>query len=382
MEILETRALQQGWDDSLFKIQQNGQDLSVMTNYGTITNASVTTKVNSYAFTLTRAAQDSANLYACLKGSLEPAALKQLLSEKAKYTLTRSGVPGAPPGTATDITYNGLTFLWRIVQKSTAQTNATLGVIVHYLTNLKEVMSEVDSDISKFNTNINTKLSSYYANKQAQFDSQVLLDQLFEAYGMVSDGEFRKYIMRKNDEHDEGTTVLTPEALMDLAFKKYQTRDTKKIWKAKSKQEQEIVHLSAQLAKSDTKFNDRFRKFKSANKTKKPFSKTANKSDKNGFAAERKERYDKAPAWMKKNPQDGPKTMKKEGDTFHWCAHHKLWQKHKTDECRMGKGTKPPVHAKAKPVDRQPVPTNDDKLVLDDNLAQLAYADEIDGQEW
>ena len=48
----------------------------------------------------------------------------------------------------------------------------------------------------------------------------------------------------------------------------------------------------------------------------------------------------------------------------------------------MGKGTKPPVHADSKPVDRQPVPRNDDKLVLDDNLAQLAYADEIDGQEW
>ena len=131
-----------------------------MTNYGTITNASVNTKVHSYAFTLTRAAQDSANLYACLKGSLEPAALKQLLSEKAKYTLTRSAIPGAPAGTPTDITYDSLTFLWRIVQKSTAQTNATLGVIVHYLTNLKDVMTEVDSDISKFNTNINTKLSS------------------------------------------------------------------------------------------------------------------------------------------------------------------------------------------------------------------------------
>jgi hypothetical protein len=236
-------------------------------------------------------------------------------------------------------------------------------------------MSDVDSDIGKFNTNINTKLSSYYANKQSQFDSQVLLDQLFEAYGTVTDAEFRKYIMRKNDEHDEGTTVLTPEALMDLAFKKYQTRDTK--------EEQEIVNLTAQLKKSNSKFNDKFKKFKGATtKNKKDFSKSS-KGDKNGFAAKRKERYDKAPAWMKKNPQDGPKTMTKDGDTFHWCAHHKLWQKHKTDECRMAKGSKPPAQAEAtKPKDRQPVPTNDDKLVLDDNLAQLAYAAEIDEEEW
>jgi hypothetical protein len=186
--------------------------------------------------------------------------------------------------------------------------------------------------------------------------------------------------MRKNDEHDEGTVVLTPEALMDLAFKKYQTRDTKKLWKAKSKEEQEIVNLTAQLKKSDIKFNDKFKK--GANK-KKPTPKSS-KGDNNGFTAKRKERFEKAPAWMKKNPQAGFKTMKHEGDTFHWCAHHKLWQKHKTKDCQMGKGSKPAASKAAKPkvrFDRQPDNTNNDKLVLDNNLAQLAFAAKID-KEW
>jgi hypothetical protein len=64
---------------------------------------------------------------------------------------------------------------------------------------------------------------------QSQFDAQVLLNQLFEVYGTVMDTEFRKYILRKNDENDVGTVVLTPKT-----FKKYQTRDTKKLWRLKN----------------------------------------------------------------------------------------------------------------------------------------------------
>jgi hypothetical protein len=87
-----------------------------MTNYKTTTNTSMTMKVHS-----------STNLYACFKGSLELAALKQLLYEKKKGTLMRANVAdGMPARLATDKTYDGLTFLWRIVHKSTAQTNATL----------------------------------------------------------------------------------------------------------------------------------------------------------------------------------------------------------------------------------------------------------------
>jgi hypothetical protein len=101
---------------------------------------------------------------------------------------------------------------------------------------------------------VNTKLSSYYANKHVHFDSQVLSEQLFAAYRNIANAEFRKYLMRKNDEHDEGSNILTPEELMGLTFKKYQIRKQKKVWKEESQEEQDIVNLTAQLEQSDAKF--------------------------------------------------------------------------------------------------------------------------------
>jgi hypothetical protein len=180
------------------------------------------------------------------------------------------------------------------------------GVLVNYLTNLKDVMVEHKSDIKEFNTNVNTKLSSYYTNKHIQFDKQVLLEQLFEAYRYVADAEFQKYIMRKNDEHDKGTHIIMPKALMTFAYKKYhQTCKQKKVWGKKLREEQQIVYLMTQLKKkSNSKFN------KSANKLKMPFSdkNSSNKGDKS-FADKCKEGYDKAPGWMQKNPLEGLKSM-------------------------------------------------------------------------
>jgi uncharacterized protein (DUF2164 family) len=98
---------------------------------------------------------------------IEDKALKDMMSNKAKYAvITMANVPGAPAGAPADTRYDGLTFLWRIIQQSTAQTNTTVGVLVNYLTNLKEVMIEHNFDAKEFNTSVNTKLSSYYTNKQ------------------------------------------------------------------------------------------------------------------------------------------------------------------------------------------------------------------------
>ena len=92
--------------------------------------------------------------------------------------------------------------------------------------------------------------------------------------------------------------------------------------------------MTAHLKKSNSKFSDKFKK--DVTETKKVFSQSS-KGGTNGFAAKQKERYDRAPGWMKKNPQDGPETMKHEGNTFNWCAHHKLWQKYKMEDRQLRK---------------------------------------------
>jgi hypothetical protein len=38
---------------------------------------------------------------------------------------------------------------------------------------------------------------------------------------------------------------------------------------------------------------------------------------------------------MKTEPKDGKTTKKVKDVKYHWCPHHKLWQKHKPADCRL-----------------------------------------------
>jgi hypothetical protein len=61
--------------------------LSLLKNYDAIMDASILANVQTYAFAASQQAQDSASLFACLRGSsLQEKALKDLLSKKPKYT--------------------------------------------------------------------------------------------------------------------------------------------------------------------------------------------------------------------------------------------------------------------------------------------------------
>ena len=44
------------------------------------------------------------------------------------------------------------------------------------------------------------------------------------------------------------------------------------------------------------------------------------------------------PAWMKSPPKDDePKSKTMNGETFHWCSHHKACGTHSEQDCRLGK---------------------------------------------
>ena len=47
-----------------------------------------------------------------------------------------------------------------------------------------------------------------------------------------------------------------------------------------------------------------------------------------------KRNYDNAPDWMKNNP-DNKKEITHDGKEYWWCPLHKLFQRHKPEECRL-----------------------------------------------
>jgi hypothetical protein len=80
---------------------------------------------------------------------------------------------------------------------------------------------------------------------------------------------------------------------------------------------------------------------------------------------------------MKLAPTDGKGTMTKNDKQYFWCPTHKLWQRHKPEDCRKKKAME--AQAEATPADSTPTADkkgHDEALVINTNLT--AIAEEID----
>jgi hypothetical protein len=160
LEAFRTRGIAQGWFNSLLSVTQNGIPMNFIDNYGVVTYESTKTMANSYMFQPTRAAQDSHNMFSCLEASLTNDARTTLYAEQDKYTLRRGTLEALPGSTipaggdANERRRDGLLFIWCILDRTTAKTNATISTIVRQLNHLAELMVEHDSDVAEFNTHV------------------------------------------------------------------------------------------------------------------------------------------------------------------------------------------------------------------------------------
>ena len=380
LEAVETRAISQGWDQTILRITVGQGNAAthhdILTNYGTLSYDEVKAFVTTYAFTESRQFQDAINAHTALKESLTEDALKTILAKKDMYTLRRSELQAPAngwPASTPEYYYDGTLFLFVLISSASAKTNATLSVIVHRLQNLTVTMQDKDSNIKEFNTFVNNQLASYYAFKRQKYDSEILLTSLFTAYQSCDDKEFVKYITRKNEDHTDGIT-MTVSQLMENAFKHYQTRVVQNVWKAQTEEQKELVSLAAKLdvaTKKSEQLRKDLTKFKKNNKQKGDGKGKGGNKQKTG-AERRKERYDKAPAWMKKAPTNGKGTMTHDGDTYYWCPTHKLWQKHKPNECRLKKHLQNSTNSNESEKDKDNKHQKTGELELNERLATIA----------
>lgn len=148
--------------------------------------------MQSYAFRDGRLAQDSKNLLNCLESSLTDLAKTTAYAKRQKYTITRgsvrtaqaviAGAAAVPLGDDTEEIRDGVLFLWCIINRTTAKTNATISGIIYNLNHLVNIMVEHNNDINAFNTHVRTLLNQYISNRQAEYDPTILIDSLFQSY--------------------------------------------------------------------------------------------------------------------------------------------------------------------------------------------------------
>jgi hypothetical protein len=130
-----------------------------------------------------------------------------------------------------------------IIRKAHVDTRATVSFIRTALSSLDTNMMALDSGISKFNAYVKTQVIALEARGETTTD---LLVNVFKGYETAQDSEFALFIKRKKDAYDEGGDI-TVTSLMDAAENKFKTRVLLKTWSAPTKEQEQILALTAQV---------------------------------------------------------------------------------------------------------------------------------------
>ena len=319
---IRDRATQMGWMDGILNVNISEEDdeeelSNIIANYGTLTLQQVRRWERTYIATPCRAAQDTYMLYQCLMASLTPAAKKKIMIWSDQYSIEANG-------TQYD---SGVALLKVIIRESHLDTNATTNSIRTKLSSLDNYIVTVDSDIGKFNQYVKLLIQSLTARNQSTSD---LLINLFKGYGAVSDEVFRAWLVRKQDDHEEGESI-TPDELMLAAKNKYDAMMEKGTWNAPTAEEK-IVALEAKLTTNLKNLNKKV-SFELGKKGK-PSGKT--KSD--GKRKPKKDDDDKHPKHMSPPKTGDPKSVMYRGHKWHWCGKEtggkcEKWRAHDPKEC-------------------------------------------------
>jgi len=285
-------------------------DLNLLDHYGEIPLEQIrahakTTWVNSS----NRNTQNAFMLFNLLKDSLSSEAKAIIQNMDNQYTI--DGKPDGP------------SLLKIIIMKAHVDTRATSTVIRMNLSSLDTYIQSINSNISTFNEYVRAQVYSLAARGE---ETQDLLVNLFKAYAVVSDQSFRMYINDHQNRYDDGEE-LTADQLMLRAENKYKALVERDQWNLKSKEEEQIVALNAEIKKLQLVKKPQMNK-----------NKKGSKNNKKKYEAKDKKKApnNKKDDWKHVSPKGSDnKTKVIDGVTWHWCPNHKRWVQHNPSECRL-----------------------------------------------
>jgi hypothetical protein len=325
---VQDRAEEMGWSEGILKVTFNGgeederQD-SFMDNYGTITLEQVTESELQYIDEGGRLAQDTYMLYKCLMASLTNEARKKVSLWSNQFRI----------GDENEV--SGVALLKVIIRESHLDTNATTNQIRTKLSSLDSYITTIDSDIGRFNQYVKLLVQSLTARNQTSSD---LLINLFKGYGAVSDETFRAWLLRKQDDQEDGTTALTPDELMQAAKNKFDTMVEKGTWNAPTSEEK-FVALKAEL-KTTNKTLSKVQKV-AAELSKKRGKKSSAKGEfkKKKFQKNDSKTSDHPKTWPAPTGANDKKQAMFKGNMWFWCGKDtggkcECWRAHNPKECK------------------------------------------------
>ena len=300
LEQVRNRALDFGWGDILL-IPKDMNDIhntvDLLNHYGEVSLQQVRAHAESYLNpAVSRAAQDSKQLYSCLIGSLSAEAMDKVLLRSTDYIVAGR--------------HSGVALLKVIIEMSHIDTNATARILKEKLAMLPKAMVDVDYNVESFNMYVTKQVRGLAARG---IDPPDLLGNLFSGYKAAVDRDFVDWVKRKSQDYDAGED-LQPELFMKLAQNMYQTAIEDGTWNAPSPEQSKIIAMEAEIAS--------LRKKKQVT----PNSSTSGTDN---------ARYN-SDIWFTTPPKSGEETKPKtrSGKEYWWCVPRKKWCRHKPEECR------------------------------------------------
>jgi hypothetical protein len=160
---LNVRAREYGWNDSVLSIPKvvTGMHINLLQGYGMIDLADIRAHVLTYRHHICRAAQDSVMLFHCLMNTLTTDIQTTVNSKADAFIQDREPA--------------GAYLLKTIIAQSQLDTNATAMIIRKQLANLETLMTKVDSNIVKFNEEVEKLVHSLAARGQKSDDLLLFL---------------------------------------------------------------------------------------------------------------------------------------------------------------------------------------------------------------
>lgn len=318
---MTNKANQMGFERTIMNIpDENGTNRNLIKEHGLLSYPAIETWATANIIgQQTRAAQDNSMMYQCLFNTVSETVKKKLIPKTSTYMINNEPIAAM--------------YYKAIISTAEVETKATVAYTRINLVKLKERMQELKFDVTEFHSYTDKQITTLASHGKTSDDLTVYL---FEAYATVPDKEFKDILSRKSTDYHMGAADLTHHDLMRYAQSCYDVRvaNTNSPWMAKSTEELEIEALNASVQdlratnnKIGKALQARITKPRKGMPSKKPFS------PKKGFGARANTgKY----AWKDVVPKSGdPKTMDKNGKTYHWCPHHKAWTLHTAENCRM-----------------------------------------------
>ena len=217
-----------------------------------------------------------------------------------------------------------------IIEAAHVDTRATLTNIRLNLSSLDKKMVELSSNVKTFNTYVKNQRRALPARGAT---SENLLVNLFKGYESVDDADFQDFIKHKRATYEEGGT-LTVDDFLATALNKNTTRVMQNLWNAPTKEQEQILALTAQLAVIKKKTRG------STPPNPKALSNAQKKMKKAADDKKRQKRQDADTKWAWKRimPAEGEPRVKLVGAKTYNCNckfHPAQWVEHTQDNCKL-----------------------------------------------